>query len=498
MNAERFFTNSLRDPRVARILAAALDAVEPGAVVERYLTSNPLPPANRIYALGLGKAAVPMTRALSRFTELTRALVITKHASPLDPSTSLTVRPASLRRRAASAGTPVRVPHNHGVRDGRTRFEPATIMEGGHPVPDARSLAAGEAALEFVSALREDDLLVCLISGGGSALMTMPIMPLEDMQALTSALLACGARIDEINALRRHLDRVKGGGIAQTTKARVLSLILSDVVGSPLEAIASGPTAPDPTTKEDALAVLENYDLLSANTLAGIRPRELTPISSDISEDWRRLADSIIKSLKANAETPKHNNPIFSRVQNVIVGDNALAVQAALQQAQKEGFYSESLGSGWQGEAREVGVELTQRLRVTIKQVSRPFCLIAGGETTVTLRLRRQESAAPLRDTAQGYGGRNQELALAAVPALAGMENILLVSLATDGEDGPTDAAGAVVSGETLQRAERLGLDVAGHLSGHDAYPFFERLGDLIRTGPTGTNVNDLVFLLAL
>jgi glycerate 2-kinase len=467
MDAERFFTRSLRDPRVARILAAALDAVDPGAAVNRYLTSNPLPSAQRIFALGLGKAAVSMTRALSRFTDITRALVITKHAA--DPG-----------------------------------FEPATVMESGHPVPDERSQAAGEAALEFVTALREDDLLVCLISGGGSALMTAPLIPLEDLQALTTTLLASGARIDQINTLRRHLDRVKGGGIAMATKARVLSLILSDVVGSPLEAIASGPTAPDPTTKEDALFVLEKYGL-SATTLSGTRLRQSARNLKEISDHSRRLADrlplSILQSLISGFETPKPNDPIFTRAHNVIVGDNALAVAAALKQAEREGFYAESLGSGWQGEARDVGVQLAQKLRVTRNQVSHPFCLIAGGETTVTLKkvssLQSPRLPNSVRKTSlpQGSGGRNQELALAAVPALAGLENILLVSLATDGEDGPTDAAGAVVNGETLRRADQLGLDVAGHLSAHAAYPFFERLDDLIQTGPTGTNVNDLVFL---
>ena len=181
MDAARFFTHSMCDARVARILAAALDAVEPGVVVERYLASNPLPPAGRVFALGLGKAAVAMTQALSRFTNLTRALVITKHASPLD-------------------------------------LEPATIMKADIPSRTARSLAAGQAALDFVSALREDDLLVCLISGGGSALMTAPTVPLEDMQALTSALLACGARIDEINTLRRHLDRSRVGELPKQPK----------------------------------------------------------------------------------------------------------------------------------------------------------------------------------------------------------------------------------------------------------------------------------------
>jgi hydroxypyruvate reductase len=412
---------------VARILAAALDAVDPAAAVERYLSSNPLPPAERVFALGFGKAAVPMTRALSRFADLKDALIITKYASPLD-------------------------------------FAPATIIESGHPVPDSRSQTAGQAALEFVSDLREDDLLICLISGGGSALMTAPTVPLEDLQVLTSALLVCGARIDEINTLRRHLDRVKGGGIAKATEARIFSLILSDVVGSPLEAIASGPTAPDPSTKVDALSVIEEYFSKENNV---------------------EVLSSILHSLSSNPETPKPNDPIFSRVQNFIVGDNALAAKAALKQAEKEGFYAESLGSHWQGEAREVGVELSQKLRVTKKLQSRPFCLIAGGETTVIIR-------------GDGTGGRNQELALAAVPELAGMENTLLVSLATDGEDGPSDAAGAVVSGETLGRAEMLGLDVADHLSRNDAYPFFEQLGDLLKIGPSGTNVNDLVFLISL
>jgi hydroxypyruvate reductase len=459
MQAERFYTHSLQDPRVGRILAAALDAVEPAAVVERYLSSNPLPSAGRVFAFGLGKAAVPMTRALSRFTNLTDTLVITKHDSALG-------------------------------------FEPATLIESGHPVPDARSLAAGQAALDFVSALREDDLLVCLISGGGSALMTAPVIPLDDMQALTSALLACGARIDEINTLRRHLDRVKGGGLTQATKARVLSLILSDVVGSPLEAIASGPTAPDPTTRKEALAVLDKYNLLAGEESKPRRHQGTeTPILKTSS-----LRDFVV----SYPETPKHDNPIFSRVQNVIVGDNALAVRAALGQAQKEGFYTESLGSGWQGEAREVGVILAKKLRVTKNQISHPFCLIAGGETTVTLReissLQQRNRIVSERGKSplHGSGGRNQELALAAVPILAGMEDILLISLASDGEDGPTDAAGAVVNGETLQRAEQLGLDVAGHLSVHDAYPLFERLGDLLKTGPTGTNVNDLVFLLRM
>jgi len=419
MDISRFFTRSLSDPRIARALAAALDAVEPGAAVRRYLDAKPLPEVRRVYVLGLGKASLPMSAAVINSTRVSGTLVVCKHAAGAD-------------------------------------LEPATVIEGGHPVPNGNSLAAGEAALELVSKLNEDDLLVCLISGGGSALMTAPLIPLEELQALTSALLACGARIDEINTLRRHLDRVKGGGIARSTRARVLSLILSDVVGSPLEAIASGPTAPDPTTREDTLAIMRKYDL--------------------------SIPDPVREALSSSLETPKARDPIFARVRNVIVGDNATAAKAALGQAEEEGFHAEYLGSDWQGEARKAGVKLAGRL---LERRARPFCLVAGGETTVTIR-------------GNGKGGRNQELALAAAVALDGIPDTMLISLASDGEDGPTDAAGAVVTGETLGRAKKLGLDAAEHLSRNDAYPFFDTLNDLIKIGPTGTNVNDLTFLFGL
>jgi hydroxypyruvate reductase len=418
MEPTRLLTHSLTDPRVARILSAALEAVEPAAAVRRYLEANPLPEARRVFALGLGKAAIPMSAALHRWMHLSGALAITKHASGSVPGS-------------------------------------ATIMEAGHPVPDGSSLAAGEAALEFASGLNEDDLLVCLISGGGSALVTAPLIPLEEMGQLTSALLACGARVDEINTIRRHLDRVKGGGIARATKARVFSLILSDVVGSPLEAIASGPTAPDPSTRWDALEIMRKYDL--------------------------SIPASVRETLSSSPETPKPDDPIFSRVRNVIVGDNTRAAKAALAEAEREGFHTEYLGSHWQGEARDLGVKLAGKL---LDVHTRPFCWVAGGETTVTLM-------------GHGAGGRNQELALAAVAALDGVPDAMLISLATDGEDGPTDAAGAVVTGETLARAKALGLDPAEYLSRNDAYHFFERLDDLIKTGPTRTNVNDLILLFS-
>ncbi|HLO30077.1 MAG TPA: glycerate kinase [Anaerolineales bacterium] len=433
MELNRFATHSLQDVRLMRALAAALEAVDPFKAVQRHL---PHSIEGRVFGLGIGKAAIPMMDALAGQIQLSGGLAVTKFAS-------------GLSRR------------------------PYSVIEGGHPVPDARSLQAGERVLEFVTSLKEEDTLVCLISGGGSALVTAPYVPLKDLQTLTNLLLASGARIGEINTLRRQLDRLKGGGLARASKAKIISLILSDVIGNPLEAIASGPTAPDPTTKEDALGILEKY----FPSLAPETQRGVDSFSLDAVTQWLRGTKK--------RETLKPDNPIFARVQNIIVGDNKLAAQAALKQAEDEGFYAQILSNELQGEARQVGHELAQRLRIESSGRPAPFCLIAGGETTVTLR-------------GKGKGGRNQELALAAVTELADLKDVVLIALATDGDDGPTDAAGAVVTGETAQRAESLGLDAASHLSRNDAYPFFEALGDLLMTGPTGTNVNDLIFLFAL
>jgi len=427
MDMNRFVTHSLRDPRILRILSAALNAVDPYMAVQKNLPETD----GRVFGLGIGKAAIPMMDALADRISLADGLAVTKFAS--DSSRTY------------------------------------TVMEGGHPVPDARSLQAGETVLEFVSSLHKEDTLICLISGGGSALVTAPLVPLQDMQTLTSLLLASGARIDEINILRRQLDRVKGGGLAQATKAKIISLILSDVVGNPLETIASGPTVPNPTTRADAIAVLKKYDL-----------REQIP-------------DSIKQILEFGTELSEIQehifmgtlNPGLHTAQNVIVGDNRLAALAAREEARLEGFDVEILMNDLQGEAREAGVMLAKRLREESANRSRPFCLIAGGETTVTVR-------------GKGKGGRNQELALSAMDELSGLENALLIALATDGDDGPTDAAGAVVTGESARRAAALGLDAADYLSRNDAYPFFNTLGDLIKCGPTGTNVNDLILLLAI
>ena len=426
MDTNRFVTHSLNDPRVLRIMSSALAAVDPYHAVLSHLPTLD----GRVFGLGIGKAALPMMDALAEQIPLSGGLAVTKYASGLS----------------------------------RNLY---TVIEGGHPIPDARSFHAGERVLDFVSSLQEVDTLVCLISGGGSALVTAPYVPLDDFQALTSLLLSSGARIDEINILRRQLDRVKGGGVARATKARIISLILSDVIGNPLETIASGPTVPDPTTREDAIAVLKKYDLAN------------------------EVPSSILEVLESGSSSHSQGVLPYSQQQavglqseTIIIGDNKLAAQAAMKQAKHEGFYAEILTNELQGEASEVGLMLAKRLREEISKRPRPFCLITGGETTVTIK-------------GQGKGGRNQELALSTVEELRGLENVMLIALATDGDDGPTDAAGAVVTGESAQRARMLGLDSAGSLSRNDAYPFFEALGDLLQPGPTGTNVNDLVFLIA-
>ncbi|MDO9301173.1 MAG: DUF4147 domain-containing protein, partial [Anaerolineales bacterium] len=326
---ERFCTSTLqshaRGDAVMRVLASAFNAVEPGAAVRKYLRENPLPVAGRIFSFGLGKAACAMTSALADETSLTDSLVITKHASLLN-------------------------------------VEPATVILGDHPVPGISSLAAGDAALKFISQLTPDDLLVCLISGGGSALMTAPRIPLADLQSLTSALLVCGARIDEINILRRHLDQLKGGGLAHSAVsrgARIVGLLLSDVVNDSMEAIASGPTVPDPTTCADALAIIEKYNLKD------------------------KIPASIIPSL---SETLKPNDPIFDNVNNKVIASNSIALLVAQAQAQKEGFQANIIGTGLQGEANIVGREIALQLKESIQKIPRPFCLLAGGETTVTLK----------------------------------------------------------------------------------------------------------------
>jgi len=332
------------------------------------------------------------------------------------------------------------------------------IREAGHPLPDERGLAATEELLALASSAGPEDLVLALISGGGSALLTKPApgVSLADLQKLTDLLLASGAEIGEINQLRQRLDVVKGGGLARVVSpANLAALILSDVVGDPLELIASGPTVITASPKQAALATVRKYAL----------------------ED--HLPGSIRSALRRPPLPPFAPN----QPNNILVGNNETAGRAAMAEAQRLGYQAELLTTRLKGEASEVGRAYGQRLRQFASQMApRPAVWVAGGETTVTL-------------SGGGLGGRNQELALAAVAALDGLPAAALVALATDGGDGPTDAAGAVITGETLARAQALGLDPDIFLHNNDSYHFFRQLGDGLTPGPTRTNVNDLLFL---
>jgi len=356
------------------------------------------------------------------------------------------------------------------VKDGYTASTRiVTLHEAGHPIPDARGVEGSRQIVSLLSQVGSADLVFCLISGGGSALMTLPVegITLDDITSLTQALLRSGATINEINAIRKHLSQLKGGHLSRLAHpAQVISLIVSDVIGNPLDVIASGPTCPDPTTFAQAYAVLKNYDLL----------QDVPP--------------AIVHHLKQGMEghipeTPKIDDEAFRRTQNVIIASNEQAAQAALEKARQFGLNTLLLSTFVQGEAREVAqvfAAIAKEVAHSGQPVPRPACIVAGGETTVTVR-------------GHGLGGRNQELALAAAPLIAGLDNIAVIALGTDGTDGPTDAAGAVSTGRTIERAVEKGLQVADYLANNDAYHFFQVLGDLIITGPTNTNVNDLIFI---
>jgi len=344
------------------------------------------------------------------------------------------------------------------------------LVEAGHPVPDEKGMEGALLMVDLVSGATEKDLVICLISGGGSALMPLPVegISLQQKQEVTKLFLACGATINEMNALRKHISRVKGGQLARlAAPATLLSLILSDVVGDPLDVIASGMTVPDTSTFEEVYGIFKKFGILEAvpqNILAHV-------------ESGRK---------GAIPETPKEGDPIFTRVVNLVIGSNMLALQAIEKAATSLGYRSLIFSSFIEGEAREVAkvlIGLAKEVRKTNHPIGAPACLIFGGESTVTIR-------------GKGMGGRNQEMTLSAALCLEGMRDMLFLSLGTDGSDGPTDAAGAVADGETIRRARKVGIKALEYLQENDSYHFFERLGDLIKTGPTNTNVNDIQIIL--
>lgn len=343
-------------------------------------------------------------------------------------------------------------------------------VECGHPVPDE---AGVEGTREILAALEGADdrtLVICLISGGGSALMPAPSegITLQEKQDTTRLLLECGANIVELNAVRKHLSRVKGGGLARTAfPATVVSLMLSDVIGDPMDVIASGPTVPDTSTFKTCMEIFQKYEVSN------------------------RLPEAVRARFEAGAagetpETPKPGDAVLERCHNVIVGSNGLAVAAAADRARDLGYNTLVLSTRLEGEAREVAhvySAIGKEILTSGVPVAAPACVIAGGETTVTVR-------------GSGKGGRNQELVLAGAMHLSGWEGTVLFSGGTDGTDGPTDAAGAIADAETIKRAESAGLSAIESLKNNDSYHFFKPLGDLVMTGPTGTNVADVAFVM--
>jgi hydroxypyruvate reductase len=441
--------SSDRQAVIHRIVQAALSAADPARAVEQALVRQgdelvlgekrfPIS-TGRLRVVGTGKAAEAMARGLYAVVgdKITDGVLIAKHVS------------------TQPAGLPA------GLR----------VLAGSHPVPGEPSVRSTQQLVEYLQAGRSDDLVICLISGGGSALMTWPqeSVSLADLQVLTQLLLASGANITEINTLRKHLDRVKGGGLARlAAPAQVVTLILSDVIGSPLDVIASGPTVADPSTFAQAYAILEKYQLI-----------EKTP-SSIRTVLQQGMAGQL-------PETLKTQDAALQNVTNRVVASNPQAAQYALQQAEREGFHTLLLTTYLQGEASQAGAVMAgvlKQIDASGQPLARPACLVAGGETTVTLR-------------GSGLGGRNQEMALGAAFLLEGVADVAFLTLGTDGEDGPTDAAGALVTGESLAGARQAGLNPLAYLQNNDSYHFFEATGDLLITGPTGTNVNDLAFLFA-
>ena len=440
-------TQTLREDALA-IFHAALGAADAGDAVKRHLerteshlsaggASFGLTGVKRIFVVAVGKAAPQMAEAIELRTaaNFTRGLVITK---------------------------PGHAASYKGQCD---------VIESGHPIPDEESVRAGRAVLSLLEDVTAEDLLIVAVSGGASALLCAPVegVTLRAKQSTTDLLLRAGADIHELNCVRKHLSMLKGGNlIACAHPVPVLSLLLSDVVGDSLDVIGSGLTAADLSTFSQAVRVLKSRGILDQ-------------VPGAVREHLEKGARG------ENRETPKPGDALFEHVTNVIVGNSRQALEAASQEAARRGYRPLILSSRIQGEAREVARFHADILWETIasgEPVAPPACILSGGETTVTVR-------------GQGKGGRNQEFALGAALALEGAPDVLCLSGGTDGTDGPTDAAGAMIDGETISRATKLGLNAMDFLARSDSYHFFDALGDLVKTGPTGTNVMDVNVMLA-
>lgn len=390
---------------------------------------------HRIFLIGTGKASASMAQAIEDILQshLTSGIITTKYG--------------------------------HGLPLKKTE-----VIEAGHPLPDQKGFEGAKRIQSLLKESGEKDLVIFLISGGGSALLPLPAegISLEEKQKTTQLLLDCGADIIEMNTIRKHISHIKGGWLARWAyPSTMLTFILSDVVGDPLDSIASGPTVPDTSTFKEAWGILEKYDLIS------------------------RIPSSVRNHLSAGREgkldeTPKPGDGVFKRVHNILIGSNIIALQAAEAEAASLGFHTLILSSSIVGETREAARfhgALAKEVFSSGHPIPKPACIISGGETTVTIK-------------GKGKGGRNQEFVLAGAFEIIGLEKTVLLSGGTDGTDGPTDAAGAIADHTTIQRAKAMGLDAKAHLNNNDAYPFFQKLGDLLMTGPTQTNVMDVRIIL--
>ena len=428
------------------IFEASLAAADPILLVRRSLQLDgailqagkrlyDLARYSNLYVVGAGKAAAKMARAVE----------------------------ALLGERIA--GGIVIVKHGHSIP-----LKKLKIVEAGHPIPDPAGIKATEAIIRLLRRTQKNDLILCLVSGGASALLSCPVvgLSLQDKQRTTQALLNCGARIQEVNAIRKHISGIKGGRLAELAyPSTVLSLILSDVIDDSMDNIGSGPTAPDSSTFADCLSIIDRYGV-----------GDMIPLA--VTTFLKKGAAGEI------ADTPKADNPIFQQVQNLLIGNNQLALVAAKEKAQALGYNTLILASSVEGEARRVAIDHVVSARDVLSSASAvrpPACIISGGETTVTIR-------------GAGLGGRNQEFALAAALEIDGLNGIVVLSGGTDGTDGPTDAAGGIVDGTTVQRARDQGLNARSYLERNDSYPFLKAVGDLLITGPTLTNVMDLRLIL--
>ncbi|MDY6968360.1 MAG: glycerate kinase [Spirochaetota bacterium] len=436
---------------IKAIYSEAINAVNPNVAVKKHIKLEDdslilysegkrrlefrIEDYKRIFVVGAGKATAPMAKAIEDILgeRITYGSIVVKYGYTLDLAF-------------------------------------IDIMEASHPIPDKNGINGAKRIREILTDANEDDLVISLISGGGSALLPLPPDPitLEEKRETTNLLLKCGAGIHEVNSIRKHLSLVKGGNLARCAyPSTVLNLMISDVVGDDMDVIASGPFIHDRSSFSDAYSILQRYNLIN-------------DVPKSVKEYINR---GIIGDINEN---PGKNDPIFQKITNQIIASNIIALDAAKAESEKRGYNSIILSSGFEGETKDVSFfhsVIAKEIVSSSNPLETPACVISGGESTVTI-------------TGDGLGGRNMEFALHGAVYIDGWDNITLASIGTDGTDGPTDAAGAISDGFTLRRAAEKGIEIDKYIENNDSYHFFKALGDLIITGPTNTNVMDVRIII--